>query len=261
MGREVTADDREGSLKVCVINEAFAKQFFADRNPIGMHITTVYGDTRNRHQIVGVAKNIRTHSLRRDVDPRYFVAITQPLGEYSSVIFTIRTTGQTGPVLANVRQAIQQTDGTMPILHSEPLEERLAGRMAQDRIMARVAAVFGIVALGLAAIGLYGVLSFNVARRRNEIGIRIALGAEPRRVIRMILAETSFVLVAGLAIGAALAYAGGRLITSQLFGIAPHDPLTFVIAGGLLILVAMTAAYLPARRAARLDPMLALRQE
>lgn len=261
MGREINARDREGSPKVCVINEAFAKLFFTGRNPLGMHITTVYGDKRNTHEIVGVVSNMRTHSLKRDVDPRYFVPITQPLGEFSAVVFTIRTTGEAGPVLTAIRGAIQRRDGALGILHAQALEERLAARLAQERIMARIAAVFGAVALLLAAIGLYGVLSFSVARRQGEIGIRIALGADPRRVIGMILGETGYVVIAGLLMGGALAFAGGRLMTRQLFGIVPYDPFTFSASVVLLMVVAMAAAYVPARRAARLDPMFALRQE
>jgi ABC-type antimicrobial peptide transport system permease subunit len=121
--------------------------------------------------------------------------------------------------------------------------------------------VFGCVALTLAAIGLYGVLSYGIARRKGEIAIRIALGARPGRVIGMILGETIGLVITGLADGAGLAYIASRLITSQLYGVAPHDPLTLALAVGLLSLVALSAAYLPARRASRQDPMVALRQE
>jgi len=132
---------------------------------------------------------------------------------------------------------------------------------AQDRTTAQLAVVFGCVALALAAVGLYGVLSYGIARRRGEIAIRIALGAQPGRVIAMILRETSGLVIAGLALGAGLAYAASRLIDSQLYGVAPQDPLTLSLAAGLLVLVALSASYLPARRASRLDPMAALRRE
>ena len=137
----------------------------------------------------------------------------------------------------------------------------MAPLTAQDRVTAQLALVFGGVALALAAIGLYGVLSYAVARRTGEIAIRIALGAQPAGVIAMILRETVSLVIGGLVVGAGLAYAASRLIDSRLYGVAPQDPLTLVLATSLLLLVALGAAYLPARKAARLDPMTALRQE
>ncbi len=163
--------------------------------------------------------------------------------------------------MAAVRKSIQRVDAALPILAARTLEERMAPLTAQDRTTAQLAVVFGCVALTLAAIGLYGVLSYGIARRRGEIAVRIALGAEPGRVVAMILGETSALVFAGLAIGAGLSYAASRLIESRLYGVAPQDPLTLALAAGLLVLVALSAAYLPAHRASRLDPMVALRQE
>jgi ABC-type antimicrobial peptide transport system permease subunit len=141
------------------------------------------------------------------------------------------------------------------------IEESMAPLTAQDRTTAQLAVAFGCVALTLAAIGLYGVLSYGIARRKGEIAVRIAVGAQPGRVIAMILRETIGLVVAGLAVGGGLAYAASRLIASRLYGVAPQDPLTLALAAGLLVAVALSAAYLPARRASRLDPMAALRQE
>jgi ABC-type antimicrobial peptide transport system permease subunit len=226
-----------------------------------MHITTIYGDKRNIHEIVGVAKDARTHRLRGDVPPRYFVPVTQPLGEFSSLVFSIRTASVPESTLAAVKRAIRDTDPTLPLIHAQPLEERLATRTAQDRIMARLALAFACVAIGLAALGLYGVLSYGVVRRRSEIGIRMALGADTSRVVRMILRETSAVVVAGVVIGAGLAFSVARFLTNQLYGLTPSDPRTAALAIGILVFVATVAAYLPAHRAARLNPMVALRQE
>ena len=262
LGREILESDQAGGPRVCVINEAFARRFFDGRNPIGMHITSIDGDARTTHQVVGVARNSRTQNLRGEVGPRYYMPITQPSGDnVKRASFLIRTATETAPVLGAVRKAFQSVDPTLPILSARTLEEQMAPYTAQDRSIAQLAVVFGSVALMLAAIGLYGVLSYGIARRKSEIAVRIALGAQPGSVVAMILRETTGLVITGLALGGGLAYAAARLIKSQLYGVAPQDPLTLVLAAGLLVLVALSAAYLPAQRASRLDPMTALRQE
>ena len=162
---------------------------------------------------------------------------------------------------ASVRQAIQQADPTLPIDYVRTLDEQLVPLTAQDRSTAQVTEVFGGAALLLAAIGLYGVLAYGVARQRSEIAIRVALGAQGTRVIGMVLRDTVWLLARGLAAGAILSYAATRLIRSQLFGIAPDDPATLTLSIALLIVVAMSAAYIPARRAVGLDAMAILREE
>ena len=165
----------------------------------------------------------------------------------NSPTFLIRTATETAPVLAAVRKTIQRVDAALPIVSAASIEEQMAPLTAQDRTTAQLAVVFGCVALTLAAIGLYGVLSYGIARRTGEIAIRIALGAQPGRVIAMILRETIGLVVVGLALGAGLAYAASRLIDSRLYGVAPQDPLTLALATGLLLLVALAAAYVPAQ--------------
>lgn len=261
LGREILSSDDAGAPKVCVINQAFAKRFFDGRNPIGMRITSRNNDTRTTYQVVGVAKNARTQKLRGDVEPRYFVPATQPPLVANNPTFLIRTVTGTAPVMAAVRRSILSVDAALPVLSAQSIEERIAPLTAQDRTTAQLALVFGCVALTLAAVGLYGVLSYGIARRTGEIAVRIALGARPGSVIAMILGETIGLVIAGLLLGGCLAYAASRLIDSRLYGVAPQDPLTLALATGLLLLVALSAAYLPARRASRLDPMAALRQE
>jgi len=266
LGREILASDRSGAPKVCAINEAFAKKFFAGRNPVGLHLTAIDeapgGNRRTTYQVVGVARNARTNGLRGRIGPRFYMPITQPDGDnVKRANFLIRAAAENTPVLGVVRQAFQRVDASLPILYARTMEEQMAPWTAPDRTTAQVAVVFGCVALALAAIGLYGVLSYGIARRQREIAIRIALGARASRVIAMILRETSALVIAGLVAGAGLAYAASRWIASQLFGVAPQDPLTLAVAIGLLLAVALSAVYLPARRASRLDPMAALRQE
>jgi predicted permease len=260
LGREILESDRGDASRVCVINEAFAKRFFSGRSPVGKRITSVSDDSRTAYQVVGVARNAHTQGLRGNVEPRFFVAFHQRASPAGSPIFLIRAATETGTVMRAVRKAIQSVEPALPILHSTSIEEQMAPLMAQDRTTAQLAVVFGCVALALAAIGLYGVLSYGVARRTGEIAIRIALGARPGRVVSMILRETFGLVAAGLAMGGGLAYGVSRLIDSRLYGVAPQDPLTLAAATGLLLLVALSAAYLPARRASRVDPMVALRQ-
>jgi predicted permease len=262
LGREILENDRGDRERVCVINEAFAKRFFDGRNAIGMHITSLDdGDKRTAYQVVGVAKNARTQSLRGDVKPRYFVAAKQVPESVKSPTFLIRTTTETAPVLMAVRKTIERVDAALPVMSATSIEEQMAPLTAQDRSTAQLAVVFACVALALAAIGLYGVLSYAIARRTGEIAIRIALGAQRGHVISMILRETVGLVSVGLAMGVGLAYAASRLIDSRLYGVAPQDPLTLALATGLLLLVALSAASLPALRASRLDPLAALRQQ
>jgi predicted permease len=258
LGREILETDRAGTPNVCVINEAFAKQFFARRNPVGMRITS----DRITFQVVGVVKNARTEALRGESGPKFYIPVTQPLDDnVKKANFLIRPATKTTPVLPAVREAFHRVDPTVPIGSARSIEEQMAYLTAQDHTTAQLAAVFGCVALTLAAVGLYGVLSYGIARRTGEIAVRIALGAQRGRVITMILRETVGLVIAGLALGACLAYAASRLIGSRLYGVAPRDPLTLSSAIALLLAVALSAAYLPARRASRLDPMAALRQE
>lgn len=261
LGREISERDQPAGAKVCVINEAFAKRFFEGRSPLGMHVTQVYANQRNTFEVVGVARDSRGNNLRGDVEHRYYVPAAQPIFPLDGASFAIRTVAEPSSVLAGVRRAILAHDPDLPITVARPLGEIIDGRMVQDRLLARLSLIFGVVALLLAAIGLYGVLSYGVARRTNEIGIRKALGAQHGAVMAMILRETGLLLMVGLVIGTALSAAGMQLIASRLYGLAPRDPLAFGAAIAVLIVVAVIAAGLPAYRASRVDPLVALRYE
>ena len=251
-GREILERDQGGANPVCVINEAFARQFFDRRNPIGLHITTVdEGKPHSPCQVMGVAKNARTYGLRDDVAPRFYIAAGNPRARLNSPTFLIRTEADAEPVLAAARGAIKRADAGLPITATRTLEQQLAPLTAQDRTTARLAVTFGAVALTLAAIGLYGVLSYGITRRTGEIAIRIALGARPGRVISMILRETAGLVAAGLVVGASLAASASRLLGNQLYGVEPQDPLTLSLALGVLLATSLAAAY--SRLCARRD--------
>lgn len=174
--------------------------------------------------------------------------------------FALKTAAKPSSMIADVRHVVQQVDPNLAIT-SRPLTELLDEQMLQDRLLARLSIAFGVVALLLAAVGLYGVLSYAVARRTNEIGIRKALGAQHAAVIAMILRETGLLLAVGLITGLMLSAASTRLIASRLYGLAPTDPVTFALAVAVLAGVAFFAAWLPAHRASRVDPLTALRHE
>ncbi len=260
-GREILESDQGGANRVCVINEAFARQFFDRRNPIGLHITTVdEGRPPSSCQVIGVAKEARTYSLRNEVGPRFYITAGNPRARLNAATFLIRTEADAEPLLAAARGAIKRVDAGLPIIAVRSLEQQLAPLTAPDRTTARLAVTFGAVALTLAAIGLYGVLSYGITRRTGEIAIRIALGARPGRVISMILGETAGLVAAGLVVGALLAASASRLLGNQLYGVEPQDPLTLSLALGVLLATSLAAAYLPALRASRLNAIDALRQ-
>jgi predicted permease len=261
LGREISEQDLAAGRMVAVINEKFAEKFFANRNPLGLHITQMYADDRHTYEIIGVVKNSRQNRLRGELEHRFYAPITQPAALVSGVSFLIHPRGNEAPVLTDVRTALQRAEPNMPITHARTVTTAVNAGVVQDRLLAQLSAAFGIVAALLTAIGLYGVLSYGIARRTAEIAVRKALGAQQGMLMRMIARETVWLLVLGMIAGAALSIAAVRLIAARLYGLSPADPVT--LAGVLigLTLVAALATWLPAYRASRVDALVALRYE
>jgi hypothetical protein len=261
-GRDFDDRDTLTSPKVAIVNEAFAKTFFGGANPVGrsFRYEAGAGEEDPVFQIVGLVKNTKYYQLREDPLEIGFFPITQEARPGAAANYVIRASGSIGVVMRSLTSAIGEVSPTISI-EFRPMSRQIKESLLRDRLMATLSGSFGLLAGLLATLGLYGVISYMVARRRNEIGVRIALGADRGRVIGMVLREAGLLLAVGLAVGLLLAVWAARAAATLLFGLQPHDPVTLISAALLLAAVALAASYGPARRAAALEPMQALRDE
>src|SRR6266508_1362651 len=261
LGRGFTDHDTASGPKVAIVNQAFARQIFGDETPIGHRF--IFGSTPTASaaevEIVGVARDAKYTGLREAPPPTIYVPAAQmPEGVAS---YCVRAAGNPAALFPALRAAVRELDPTLPILNLRTQDEQIERVSSEERLFARLSGFFGVVALALACVGLYGLMSFLVLNRVGEIGLRMALGALPGQVLRMILRESFALVSLGVVLGLLAAYGGSRFIQSMLFGISPADPLTYGAVALLLIVVALLASLLPARRAARVEPMAALRSE
>jgi hypothetical protein len=261
-GRDFDTRDNLGSPKVAIVNQAFVKLFFGGANAVGrlFRVQGPAGKPDDVYQVVGVAGNTKYYEIREDFLPIGFFPMAQEADPGQGATFVLRI----GAGVGDATRAIKATTASINPgfdLEFRVLSQQLNESLLRDRLMAALAGAFGLLAGVLATLGLYGVISYMVARRRNEIGVRIALGADRSRVIGLVLRETAVLAAIGLVIGAGLAVWAGRAASALLFGLKPYDPVTLAGAAALLAAIALLATYAPARRAARLEPMQALREE
>ncbi len=253
-GRDLTAADMGDPGPSAVINEAFAKRFFPNADPIGK--TLARGGSPYR--IIGVVANVHVRELRGTPRPRLYIPMWE---HHGGGIFEIRTTGDPAQLVQPVRRVIQTTEPELRIDGTHPLNDLMRDSMRQDILMARLVSGFGALALVLAAMGLYGVLSYATLRRTGEFGLRMALGARPGEILRLVLRDAVSLLAIGVVAGVPLVFVGARLLRSELYGVGPFDPLSIVVAVVVLVVSALLAGLLPARRAARVGPLAALQNE
>ena len=263
-GREFTENDTAAAPRGVILSQTMARYYFGDRNPIGRRIAFPE-DGASTTEIIGVARDFTGGTprevLQRPSQTYFSYRDKEAARRLRSMTIAVRTAGDPRAMIATLRRELRNVDPNLPVLKVDTVDEQLNDVLAQERLVASLSAFFGGLALLLVCVGLYGVISFTVARRTSEIGIRLALGATRQQVLWSVLNESLRLVAAGIAIGVPVTIAMSRLVASRLFGVGPTDAMT--IASAILVMATLgaIAGLLPAQRAARVDPMLALRAE
>ena len=261
-GRPFGAEDRNGTPETAIVNESFAKRYFGGANPVGrtFQIVMGQGEARPHFQIVGMVKDTKYNDLREEFTPIGYFPAAQETVPSRSLDFVLRTDMPLSTLTPAITRAMREVAPGATVSY-DTVRTYVRDSLVTERLMATLSGFFGILAMLIATIGLYGVMSYMVSRRKVEIGIRMALGADPRSVVRMVLRESGLLLAAGVLVGVGLAALMARWAASLLFGLEPYDPISFLMAIAALGLVSLLAAWIPARRASRLTPTVALRAD
>ena len=258
-GRDFDSADKPAAIRKAVVNRAFVLKFFGKTNPLGR----MFFDSGNRdkpYQVIGVVNDTKYYSLREDPAPIVFVSFTQANGPQERSTLMIRSNESLSALISSIKSTASQINPEM-VLDFSVLKTQILDGLLRERLLATLAGFFGVLATVLAMVGLYGVISYLVAKRRNEVGLRMALGASRVDILLMILREAAMLLGTGLLIGTTLALSAGKIAASMLYGLNPRDPLTVAVAVTAMAVIALVASLLPATRAASIDPMAALREE
>ena len=255
-------DDNEKAMPVVVVNQSLAKRFWQG-SPLGKRVNPTFSDPKVWFTIVGVVEDTKNAGMDKPAGPELYMQVRQVADNFlgGNMNFVVRTSTESLALESSIRSAVRELDSTLPVYNLRSMNEVISRSMVQPRFLAILLATFSGIALFLAAIGIYGVMAYSVAQRTQEIGVRMALGAQQLHVLKMIFGQSLLMLLIGTVIGLAGAFALTRLMSSLLFEVTATDPLTYVSVVGLLTVVALLACYIPARRAAKVDPLIALRYE
>ncbi|HVB08558.1 MAG TPA: ABC transporter permease [Candidatus Acidoferrales bacterium] len=262
LGRGIARTDTAASPHVAVVDETFAKKYFPGQTPVGHRFSlgTRY-DPKDSFEIVGVCRPAELTDPTANLMPKGYMAYAQDPKGLVEMFFEVRSEGPPASVISELRDAVNQADASLALINLKTQKEETSEALAFQRLFARLTTVFGLLALLLAMIGLYGTMAYSVTRKTHEIGIRMALGAKPADVLAVTVRQGITLTLIGVAIGVVAALGVTRLVSSMIYGITPYDPVTFVAVAAILVVVALLACYIPARRAMRVDPMIALRYE
>jgi predicted permease len=263
LGRDLSSRDAPGAPKVAVVNETMAHHYFGTAVALGRHFSLAGSDKAPGPdiEIVGVAQDVRFNLVRREPVPTIYLPLWQDPEAVGGSFFEVSTALKPTDIVPALRRVVQEADQDVPIFNVTTQRQQIDESLGEERSFVQFTSLFGLLAMGLALVGLYGLTAYSVVRRTREIGIRMALGAQHAQVLWMVLRESLFLAALGMAVGLAAALAVTRVLASMLFGLAPTDPLTIAGASLIMAAVAALAGYLPARRATKVDPMVALRYE
>lgn len=262
LGRDIQETDAAGSPMVAIVNQQFARVRFGDKNPLGQHLTLPDRCPKCDIEIVGVSANSLYGDLKGKIDPTVYLPFAQGAsGPVNEMYFSLRTAGNPLGYVHTVREIVHQADERVPLADVKTERAWIDETINQEITFARLCAAFAFLALAIACVGLYGTMSYNVARRTGEIGIRMALGAQRARVVGMMLREVFVLLAIGLAISLPAALVMSKVVKSFLYGMKPNDPIALCASVLILVIASALAGYVPARRASRIDPIAALRHE
>jgi predicted permease len=259
-GRDFGPQDTAASQRVAVVNESFARHHFSGQNPVGQRFG-MRRDAPNSIEIVGVVRDAKYSSLREKDKNMIYLPYRQDVAHLRELCLVVRTLANPAAVAESVRRELREIDPALPVTSIDSVAAQMDRTLVQERLLAMLSSFFGGLALLLSAIGLYGIISYAVTRRTKEIGIRLALGATSADVLRLVLRESLRLVLVGIALGLPVSLAAARLIASMLFGVQAADPTTMALALLVLFAITFVASYVPARRATKVDPMIALRYE
>jgi predicted permease len=259
IGREIGTQDKGNGQRVGLINQMVARYYFGDLNPIGKRIFDLFPPTHTEFTVVGVVADAKYNSVREKTPRRSYMPFFHLIGEVTYANREVRAVGNPSAVTAGIRESVRQTAAHLPPAEIHAMKQLIDESLTRDRMLRKLTGFFGVLAVLLARIGIYGIMAYAVAGWTNEIGIRMALGAQPDNVLWLVLRESMLIVLVGVAFGLPAVMGATKWITSLLFGLTPADPLALFLAA--LLMFAVAAGYIPARGAPRVDPMIALRYE